>query len=105
MNKYQEAYNIIFDELISMPELNDIDKKRLFDSMDLLQELVNLHEKIKKDVEFFNSQDIQVFILPDEKVILGYNITDCPSRIVLAESSRKNIENILKCLNRSLEND
>lgn len=41
MNKYQEAYNLIFNELIPMPELNYIDVKRLFDSMDLLQELVD----------------------------------------------------------------
>ena len=41
MNKYQEAYDIIFNELIPMPELNYIDTKRLFDSMDLLRELVD----------------------------------------------------------------
>jgi rRNA maturation endonuclease Nob1 len=41
LNKYQEAYDIIFDELIPMPELNDIDKKRLVVSVNLLQELVD----------------------------------------------------------------
>ncbi len=56
MNKHQEAYNIIFDELIPIPELNEIDKKRLFDSMDLLQELVDQTktptlEEVKKEWE------------------------------------------------------
>ena len=49
MSRCQEAYNIIFDELIAMPELNEIDKKRLLDSMDLLQELVDKHEKLEQE--------------------------------------------------------
>lgn len=98
MNKYQEALDCI-KRFYAESEHYDEENIRL------LQELVDLHKKIKKDVEFFNSQDIQIFFLPDGKEILGYNITECPSRIILAESMRKNIEKILKCFNRSDEDE
>lgn len=96
----KEAYNY----LLGLLELeDDIRWPLVKESINKFKELIDLQEKIKKDVEFLNSQDIQIFILPDGKEILGYNITDCPSRIVLAESIRENIENILICLVRSDE--
>lgn len=102
MNKYQEALKRLKQETAPNTYCADFDKEKCINT---LQELVDLHEKIKKDVEFLNSQDIQIFILPDGKEILGYNITECPSRILLAEAMRKNIENILKCLSRSDEDE
>ena len=106
MDKYQEGLERVKTLIdISSDKLSDKGKALMMESVDILQELIDLHKKIKKDVEFFNSQDIQIFFLPDGKEILGYNITECPSRIVLAEAMRKNIEKILKCLNRSDEDD
>ena len=98
MYKYQEALNNVKRVYVESEHYDEEDIR-------LLQQLVDLHKKIKKDVEFLNSQDIQIFFLPDGKEILGYNITECPSRILLAEAMRKNIEKILKCLNRSDEDD
>ena len=95
MSKYQEAYDIIFNELIPMPELNDIDKKRLFDSMDLLQELIDLHKKIEEDIEFLKSENIKMFIFPNGRKILGYDITECPSENRFNEILRKKIEDNL----------
>ena len=104
MNKEQQA----LDELRDLVH-SELDGTRMLDEYlkhcDTLQQLVDLHKKIKKDVEFLNEKDIQIFFLPDGKEILGYNITECPSRILLAEAMRKNIEKILKCLNRSNEDD
>ena len=98
LNRYQEALNNVKRVYVESEHYDEEDIR-------LLQQLVDLHKKIKKDVEFLNSQDIQIFFLPNGKEILGYNITECPSRILLAESMRKNIEKILKCLNRSDEDD
>ena len=41
MNKYQEAYNTIFDNLLPMPNLSENDKQLLFNSMDIFQELID----------------------------------------------------------------
>lgn len=46
-NKYQEAYNTIFDDLLPIPELSGGDKQLLFKSMDILQELVDKETPMK----------------------------------------------------------
>ena len=64
MNKEQQS----LDELRGLVH-SELDGTKMLDEYleycDTLQQLVNLHKKIKKDVEFLNSQDIQIFFLPD----------------------------------------
>lgn len=45
MNKYQEAYEIIFDDLMPMPKLNERNRDWLFRNMDILQEAIDKANK------------------------------------------------------------
>ena len=66
----------------------------------------NVAKKVKIDsVKAVTEASRKLENVKNGKEILGYNITECPSRILLAEAIRKNIENILKCLSRSDKND
>lgn len=51
MNKYLEAYEIIFDDLIPMPELNERNRDWLYFQMDVIKEAcdkANKYDKLQK---------------------------------------------------------
>lgn len=55
MNKYQEAYKIIFDDLIPMPKLNERNRDWLYFQMDVIKEAcdkANKYDELKRTLEF-----------------------------------------------------
>ena len=65
-------------------------------------ELEKENKLLKKDLLYLQKNGVEVYIFPDGRKILGYDITNSPSE---AEIRKKILENIIKNITEELENE
>lgn len=85
MNKYQEAYEIIFDDLVPMPELNERNRDWLFQCMDIIQQAVVKANKYDELTKTPTPEEVK-----KEWVELGYSWLECDPMFIRLENKLSN---------------
>lgn len=65
-------------------------------------ELNKNYKRLKKDLLYLQKNSVEVYTLPNNRKILGYDITDSPSEI---EIKKEILEDIIKNITEWLENE
>ena len=92
-----ENISITFDELGFVPTTPTSNKAEHFKDwfpveLNIINQDLNILEKLKKDLQYMQDNGVQIFMLPNGKIILGFDITNCPSEV---ESKKKILENAM----------
>lgn len=92
-----ENISITFDELGFVPTtLTSITAEHFKDwfpvELNIINQDLNQLEKIKKDLQYLQDNDVAIFMFPRGRIILGFDITNCPSEI---ETKKRILENAM----------